>query len=97
MRQHGGMTEQRSAGFAAKDGLLRDDAGHRIKPMNAEPDPAVSAVESESKEGHGQDACAPLGKAAAAALEDDLDFGGVKLGERQAEACSMEEGCQSCQ
>jgi hypothetical protein len=30
-------------------------------------------------------------------LEDDLDFGDVALGERQPEACSMEEGCERCQ
>jgi|GEM_PF-5942442 hypothetical protein len=29
--------------------------------------------------------------------EDDLDFGDVELGERQPDACSMEEGCDSCQ
>lgn len=30
-------------------------------------------------------------------LEDDLDFGDVKLEQRQGAACSMEEGCESCQ
>lgn len=30
-------------------------------------------------------------------LQDDLDFSDVQLGERQGAACSMEEGCESCQ
>lgn len=32
-----------------------------------------------------------------APLQDDLDFSDVQLGERQPEACSMEEGCERCQ
>ena len=34
---------------------------------------------------------------APAPLLDDLDFGDEQLGERQGEACSMEEGCERCQ
>lgn len=34
---------------------------------------------------------------APAPLQDDLDFGDEQLGERQGAACSMEEGCESCQ
>lgn len=30
-------------------------------------------------------------------LDDDLDFGDVTLGERQPDACSMEEDCERCQ
>jgi len=30
-------------------------------------------------------------------LVDDLDLADTELGERQPEACSMEEGCSSCQ
>ena len=33
---------------------------------------------------------------ASAILEDD-DFGDEELGERQADACSMEEGCTVCE
>ncbi|MCB1085866.1 MAG: hypothetical protein KDM63_02375 [Verrucomicrobiae bacterium] len=32
-----------------------------------------------------------------AAVDPDDDFGDVELGERQAEACSMDEGCTVCQ
>jgi hypothetical protein len=30
-------------------------------------------------------------------LQDDLDLGDMQLGDRQGEACSMEEGCERCQ
>lgn len=34
---------------------------------------------------------------AAPEIADDLDLMDVPLGERQPEACSMEEGCERCQ
>ncbi|MBL9151109.1 MAG: hypothetical protein JNK37_01420 [Verrucomicrobiales bacterium] len=39
----------------------------------------------------------PVASATSALMDDDDDFGDVELGERQVEACSMEEGCTVCQ